>query len=69
MSGRVNPFADLNEAPVFAVKPKPMAVVAREGIDKIADENGFQPSGGEDAERRQAKEAHLYDGTQSPDQC
>ena len=42
MSGRVNPFADLNQdVPVFEPKRKHEAPVAKEVIERIADDNNF----------------------------
>ena len=41
MSGRVNPFADLTDPPVFTPKPKKEKPVAQETIDRIAKEHNF----------------------------
>ena len=41
MSQRVNPFAKLTEVPVFQTKPKTEKPVAKETIDRIAEENNF----------------------------
>jgi hypothetical protein len=42
MTGRVNPFADLNRPlPSFTPKPKPDKPVAEEAIARIAEENNF----------------------------
>ena len=41
MSGRVNPFADLKEVPVFEPKRKPEAQLAKETVNRVADENNF----------------------------
>jgi hypothetical protein len=41
MNTRVDPFADLAEAPVFALKPKPSAPVEKESIARLAEEQGF----------------------------
>jgi hypothetical protein len=38
---RVNPFANLNELPVFQTRPKKDAPVASEAIDRISEEHGF----------------------------
>jgi len=40
MSGRVDPFADL-ELPDFGVKPNKRRAVEEETIDRIAEENNF----------------------------
>jgi hypothetical protein len=41
MNQRVNPFAKLNEVPVFQTKPKTEKPVAKEAIERIAQENNF----------------------------
>ena len=41
MSTRVNPFATLNEPPVFTPKSKPEKLVPKETIARIAEENNF----------------------------
>jgi hypothetical protein len=41
MNQRVNPFAKLTEAPVFQTKPKTEKPVAKEAIERIAQENNF----------------------------
>jgi len=41
MSGRVNAFENLAEAPVFEVKPKAEKPPAKDTVDRIADDNGF----------------------------
>ncbi len=42
MTGRINPFADLNKPlPSFSTKPKPDKPVAEEAIARIAEENNF----------------------------
>jgi hypothetical protein len=41
MSGRVNPFATLAEAPVFTTKPRKEKPIETEAIDRIAKENNF----------------------------
>ena len=41
MSQRVNPFAKLTEVPVFQTKTKTEKPVAKEAIDRIAEENNF----------------------------
>jgi len=41
MSTRVNPFATLNEPPVFTPKSKPEKLVPKEMIARIAEENNF----------------------------
>jgi len=40
-SQRVNPFADISELPVFETRPKKETPVARETIERIAEENNF----------------------------
>lgn len=41
MSGRVNPFANLNEPPVFATKPKTTEPVAEETVARISEQQNF----------------------------
>lgn len=41
MSERVNPFATLKDPPVFETKPKAEKPVAKDDIDRIAEENRF----------------------------
>ena len=41
MSERVNAFADMITPPVFDVKPKTEKPVARETVERIADDNNF----------------------------
>jgi len=41
MSGRVNPFANLAEPPVFSTKAKAEKPVQTETIERIAEENNF----------------------------
>lgn len=41
MNGRVNAFENLTEAPVFEVKPKAEKPLAKDTVDRIADDNGF----------------------------
>jgi hypothetical protein len=58
MSTRVNAFAQLNEAPVFQTKPKSEKLVAKEGVDKIAEANNFlsrQPTKSPASQRRKRR--------------
>jgi hypothetical protein len=41
MSARVNPFANITDAPAFETKPKPVKPVAKETIEQIARDNNF----------------------------
>jgi hypothetical protein len=41
MSTRVNPFANVSDAPVFTTKPKPEKPVETETMERIAAENKF----------------------------
>ena len=41
MNQRVNPFANVTEAPVFDVKPKKEPQMAKETIERLAEENNF----------------------------
>ncbi len=57
MSGRVNPFQSLADAPVFEVKPKAPKPVAKDAVDRVADENNF-PS--RQVRKAPARKARLY---------
>jgi hypothetical protein len=41
MNERINPFANIKDAPVFSTKPKAERPVVEETITLIAEENGF----------------------------
>jgi hypothetical protein len=41
MNARVNPFAVLNDPPVFTPKPKAEKLVEKDAIARIAEENNF----------------------------
>lgn len=41
MSGRVNAFADLKQVPVFETKPKAEKPLAKDAVDRIAEEHKF----------------------------
>ena len=41
MNQRVNPFANVTEAPVFEIKPKKETPVALEMIERLAEEHKF----------------------------
>jgi hypothetical protein len=41
MNERVNPFANLAEAPTFATKPRKEKAIAEDAIAQIAEEHGF----------------------------
>jgi len=41
MSTRINPFATLNNPPVFTTKPKTEQPVQKDAIERIAAENNF----------------------------
>lgn len=57
MSGRVNAFENLSELPSFDVKPKAQKPVAKEAVERVADENNF-PS--RQARKVPARKARLY---------
>jgi hypothetical protein len=40
-SGRVNPFSDLDEPPVFGTKPKPEKPAEKASIARLAEEHNF----------------------------
>ncbi len=41
MSERVNAFADLTELPVFGVKPRSEKPVAKDAVERVAEEHNF----------------------------
>ena len=41
MSGRVDPFALLNDPPIFTTKPKKQTQVKEDALDDIARQNNF----------------------------
>lgn len=41
MNTRVNPFATLNDPPVFTPKPKTEKLVQKDAISRVAEENNF----------------------------
>ena len=41
MNTRVNPFVDLKEVPVFEPKRKPETQVAKDAVNRVADDNNF----------------------------
>jgi hypothetical protein len=60
MTGRVNPFADLNSPlPSFAVKPRKEGVFAEEAIIRIAEENNF-PSRQAPKAKEQKRKRRVY---------
>ncbi len=60
MSGRVNAFENLAEAPVFGVKAKAEKPVAKETVDRIADDNGFPSRPTRKASAAAARKPRLY---------
>jgi hypothetical protein len=41
MSGRVNPFNNLDDPPVFATKPKSARPIEKESVARLAEEHNF----------------------------
>jgi hypothetical protein len=41
MSGRVNPFDEIDEPPVFTTKPKPEKPIEKASIARLAEEHNF----------------------------
>jgi hypothetical protein len=41
MTGRINPFSDIDDPPVFATKPKPEKSVDKESVARLAKEHNF----------------------------
>lgn len=60
MSERVNAFAHLKDIPAFDVKPKPERAVAREAVDKIAEDNKFPSRQARKASAAPARPKRVY---------
>jgi hypothetical protein len=60
MSGRVNPFGNLAEAPVFTTKPRQEKAVAEEAITRIAEENNFPSRQATKAPKEPRRKRRLY---------
>jgi hypothetical protein len=62
MSGRVNPFGNLAEAPppVFTTKPRKEKAVAEEAITRIAEENNFPSRQAAKPPREPRRKRRLY---------
>ena len=41
MSGRVNPFDNLKDPPVFTTKPRPEKPVSEDAMERLAEQNNF----------------------------
>ena len=58
MSGRVNPFDNLKDPPVFTTKPKPEKPISEDAIERLAEQNNFpsrQATKSPKAERRKPR--------------
>ena len=60
MSGRVNPFGNLDEPPVFATKPKPGKPVEKESIARLAEEHNFPSRQAPKAPKEPRRKARTY---------
>lgn len=60
MSERVNAFATLKDVPVFDVKPKAEKPVAKDAVDRIADDNGFPSRQARKAAAISARKPRVY---------
>jgi len=60
MSERVNAFANLNEVSVFDVKSKPEKPVAKDAVDRLADDNGFLSRQPRKAQATPARKRRVY---------
>jgi hypothetical protein len=60
MSGRVNAFAGLKDPPVFEVKPKTEKPVAKEEVDRLADDNNFPSRQARKTSAAPARKPRLY---------
>ena len=60
MSGRVNPFANLAEPPVFTTKPRKEKPVAEEAIARIAEENNFPSRQAPKAPKEPRRKRRVY---------
>jgi hypothetical protein len=60
MNTRVNAFANLNEAPVFQVKPKAQKPIDKDAVDRIADENNFPSRQPRRASATPARKRRVY---------
>jgi hypothetical protein len=58
MSGRVNPFDNLKDPPVFTTKPRPEKPVSEDAMERLAEQNNFpsrQATKSPKAERRKPR--------------
>ena len=60
MNERVNPFANLNEAPVFKTKPRKEKPVAEETVARIAEENNFPSRQAPKSSNTQKRKPRIY---------
>jgi len=60
MTGRVNPFANLSEPPVFTTKPKKETPVAEEAITRIAEDNNFPSRQAPKAPKEPRRKRRVY---------
>jgi hypothetical protein len=60
MSERLNAFGNLKEVPVFEVKPKAEKSLAKDAVDRIADDNGFLSRQPRKASAAPARKRRVY---------
>jgi hypothetical protein len=60
MSARVNPFATLNDPPVFATKVKAETPVHKEAIERIAEQNNFPSRQAAKAAKEPKRKPRVY---------
>ena len=60
MTGRVNPFANLSEPPVFTTKPRKDKPVAEEAIARIAEDNNFPSRQAPKAPKEPRRKRRVY---------
>jgi len=60
MSGRVNAFENLTEAPAFEVKPRAEKPVAKDAVDRVAADNGFPSRQARNKAASPARKPRLY---------
>ena len=60
MTGRINPFSDIDDPPVFATKPKPEKSVDKESIARLAKEHNFPSREAPKTVRQPKRKARIH---------
>ncbi len=60
MSGRVNPFDNIDEPPVFATKPKPERPVDKASVARLAEEHNFPSRQAPKSPKESRRKARTY---------